>query len=325
MARAAIIRRTGGPDVIAIEDIETGSPGPGEAKVRHEAIAVNFHDIYVRSGLYPVQHLLPLVLGAEASGVVLETGPDVTNVAPGDRVAYACRPYGAFSEERLIAADNLVKLPDAIDFRTAASIMVKGMTAEYLLFRTHKVRAGDTILVHAAAGGVGQLLCQWARHLGVTVIGTARGSDKATIARDAGCTHVIDYSLEDFVTCVKEITGGTGVSAVYDSVGRDTFFGSLDCLSIRGHLVNFGQSSGPVEGFTVAQLSEKSLTLSRPVLFHYIATPAELADVSSHVFRMVQDGILKVKVNRTYPLEDAGRAQDDLEQRKTAGASVILP
>ncbi len=325
MGRVAIIRRTGGPEVIEIEEVSLGQPGPREAKVRHEAIAVNFHDVYVRSGLYPVEHLLPLVLGTEAAGVVVETGAEVQHVKVGDRVAYACRPYGSFSDERLIDADNLVKLPDSIDTQIAASIMVKGMTAEYLLHRTHRVRAGDTILVHAAAGGVGQILSGWARHLGATVIGTAGGPVKTAIAREAGCAHVIDYASENFVERVKEITDGAGVSVVYDSVGRDTFFGSLDCLAVRGHLVNFGQSSGPVESFTVAQLSPKSLTLSRPVLFDYIATPEELAEVAGNLFQVVGDGTVKVKVERSYPLEEAGRAQTDLEQRKTVGASVLLP
>ncbi|MET4808229.1 quinone oxidoreductase [Limibacillus sp. MBR-115] len=325
MGRAAVIRRTGGPEVIEIEEVTVGHPGPREAKVRHEAIAVNFHDIYVRSGLYPVQDLLPLVLGTEAAGVVLEVGADVDYLQPGDRVAYACRPYGAFSDERLIEADNLVKLPDVIDARTAACVMLKGMTAEYLLHRTHKVHAGDTILVHAAAGGVGQILCQWARHLGVTVIGTAGGPEKTAIARAVGCAHVIDYKAEDFVARVKEITQGAGVPVVYDSVGRDTFFGSMECLATRGHLVNFGQSSGPIEGFAVAQLSEKSLTLSRPVLFHYISTRAELEEVAGNLFSVIGSGVVTARVGHSYPLEEAGRAQAALEQRKTVGASILLP
>ena len=308
-----------------LEDVTVNDPGPSEVRVRHNAIAVNYHDIYVRSGLYPVDHLLPLVLGTEAAGVVMSVGRDVTNVKQGDRVAYACRPYGAFSEERLISVRHLVVLPEAIDTRIAAAIMVKGMTAEYLLHRTHRVQAGDTILVHAAAGGVGLILCQWARHIGARVIGTVGSSEKATLARNAGCDYPIEYRKEDFVKRVSQITGGKGVRVVYDSVGRDTFSGSLECLTVHGHLISFGQSSGSIENFKVAQLGTKSLSLTRPVLFDYIEERSNLEEISQHLFQLVAQGSIKVSVNQSYSLANAAQAQSDLESRRTTGSSLLIP
>lgn len=263
--------------------------------------------------------------GTEAAGIVEEVGPDIRHVQAGDRVAYACRPYGAFSQERLVPARHLVRVPAEISLRTAAALMVKGMTAEYLLHRTHRVQKGEAILVHAAAGGVGQLVCQWARALGAIVIGTAGGAEKTRLAAEAGCHHVIDYKHDDFVARVNEITGGKGVSVVYDSVGRDTFDGPLTCLAVRGHLVNFGQSSGPVPPVSLSVLSEKSLSLTRPVLFHYIDDRRELEEISGRLFDAVIRGHVTAHVNHVYALEDVAQAHADLEARRTTGAIVLIP
>lgn len=325
MSKAIRIRATGGPEVLVMEDADPGRPRAGEALVRHTAIGLNFIDVYFRTGLYPAPNGLPFTPGAEAAGVVTAIGEGVTAVKPGDRVAYV-GPPGSYAEERVFAAERLVRIPDAVDDRTAAAIMLKGMTAEYLLRRTFPVKRGDVILFHAAAGGVGLMAGQWAKHLGATVIGTAGGADKAALAQAHGYDHVIDYRSQDFVAEVRRITGGKGCDVVYDSVGKDTFPGSLDCLKPRGMWVSFGQSSGPIPPFNMAVLSQKgSLFATRPSLFAYIATRSELLESAEALFDVVGRGIVKIAVNQTYPLADAARAHADLESRRTTGASVLLP
>lgn len=322
MAEAVMLRETGGPEVLRAETITIASPGPGEARIRQTAVGVNFHDCYVRSGLYKTLRL-PGVPGLEAAGVVEAVGPDVANVRPGDRVAYFSAAYGGYASERLIKAELLVKLPDAIDDRIAAAIMVKGLTAHLLIHRVHPVKAGDRVLVHAAAGGVGLLLCQWAHHIGAEVIGTVGSPEKAAIARRHGCTHAILYRSEDFVSRVREITGGKGVAVAYDSVGRDTFMGSLECLGMLGHLVNFGQSSGPVEPFAVARLSAKSNTVTRPMLFHYTTDTATRDAMAAELFAAIASGTIKADAPRSYRLAEAAEAHRALEARETTGAVVL--
>lgn len=325
MNKAIRIHEVGGPQAMAFEDFPCGEPGPGEALVRHTAIGVNFIDVYFRTGLYPAPNGLPFTPGAEAAGVVEAVGPGVDAVKPGDRVAYV-GPPGAYAQRRVFPAGRLVKIPDAIDDRTAAAILLKGMTAEYLLRRTFPVKAGDTLLFHAAAGGVGLIAGQWARHLGATVIGTAGGPDKVALARANGCDHVIDYRSQGFVAEVKAITGGGLCDVVYDSVGKDTFPGSLDCLKPRGMFVSFGQSSGPIPPFNLALLSQKgSLYATRPSLFAYVATREELVASAEALFDVVAKGIVRIAVNQTYPLAEAARAHADLEARRTTGASVLIP
>lgn len=324
MANVIMLRETGGPEVLHLETATVGSPGPGEVRIRQTAVGVNFHDCYVRSGLYKTLRL-PGIPGLEAAGIVEEVGPGVTTLRPGDRVAYFSAAYGGYASERLIRADALVRLPDAIDDRTAASIMVKGLTAHMLLHRVHQVRPGDRILVHAAAGGVGTLLCQWADRLGAEVIGTVGSPEKAEFARRHGCRHTILYREEDFVARVREITGGRGVAVAYDSVGRDTFLGSLDCLAMLGHLVNFGQSSGPVEPFAVARLSARSNSVTRPMLFHYTADVATRDAMAADLFKAIAEGIVKVEPARTYPLAEVADAHRALEARVTSGAVVLMP
>ena len=322
MAEAIMLRESGGPEVLRTETVTIAEPGPGEARIRQTAVGVNFHDCYVRSGLYRTLRL-PGIPGLEAAGVVEAVGPGVTTVRPRDRVAYFSAGYGGYASERLIKADLLVRLPDAIDDKTAAAIMVKGLTAHLLVHRVHPVKAGDRILVHAAAGGVGLLLCQWASHIGAEVIGTVGSPEKAEIARRHGCKHTILYRSEDFVARVREITGGKGVGVAYDSVGRDTFMGSLDCLGTLGHLVNFGQSSGPVEPFAIAKLSAKSNTVTRPMLFHYTADPATRDAMASQLFAAIAAGTVRVEPPRAYPLADAAEAHRALEARETSGAVVL--
>ena len=322
MAEAIMLRETGGPEALRSETVTIAAPGPGEARIRQTAVGVNFHDCYVRSGLYKSLRL-PGIPGLEAAGVVEAVGSGVTKVRPGDRVAYFSAAYGGYASERLIKADLLVKLPDAIDDRTAAAIMVKGLTAHLLIHRVHPVKAGDRILVHAAAGGVGLLLCQWARHIGAEVIGTVGSPEKAEIAKRHGCTHTILYRSENFVARVREITGGKGVAVAYDSVGRDTFMGSLDCLDMLGHLVNFGQSSGPVEPFAIARLSAKSNTVTRPMLFHYTADVATRDAMAAELFSAIASGTVRVEAPRCYPLAEAAEAHRALEARETTGAVVL--
>jgi NADPH2:quinone reductase len=323
--KAIVVSKHGGPEVLEWRDHEVGNPGPGEVRVRQEAVGLNFIDVYFRTGLYPAPQGLPLVPGNEAAGVVTAVGEGVSLFKEGDRIAYA-GPIGAYAQERVIEAAKIVKVPDDIALDVAASMMLKGMTAEYLLRRTYDVKPGDTILYHAAAGGVGLIVGQWAKALGATVIGTVGSSEKAELASANGYDHVINYRTEDFVERVREITGGKGADVVYDSVGKDTFPGSLDCLRPRGLWASFGQSSGPIEPFNIGILSQKgSLYATRPTLFTYIATRPELEASASALFDMVSRGVVKIDINQRYPLAEAAQAHSDLEGRKTTGTTVLLP
>jgi NADPH2:quinone reductase len=324
MPHAIRIHQTGGPEVLRWEEVAIGAPAAGEAQVRHEAVGLNFIDIYHRSGLYPLP--LPSGLGLEGAGVVEDVGSGVTDLAPGDRVAYAGGPPGAYAEVRNMPADRLVKLPAAIDCRTGAAMMLQGMTAQYLLRRTYRVQPGETILVHAAAGGVGLIVCQWAKALGCTVIGTVGSDEKAALARAHGCDYPIVYTRENFVERVREITRGEGVPVVYDSIGRDTFQGSLDCLRPLGMMVTFGNASGPVPPVDTLELSRRgSLYLTRPTLFTYAAKRSDLLQMAGELFEVVQSGRVKIEVGQTYPLREAARAQEDLAARRTTGSSILLP
>jgi NADPH2:quinone reductase len=323
MTKAIRIHQTGGPEVMTWEEVEIPPPGPGQVLLRQTAAGVNFIDVYHRSGLYPVA--LPTVLGMEGTGVVEAVGADVVEVRPGDRVAYANPPVGSYAERRLMPAHRLVVLPSDIPDTQAAGMMLKGMTAQFLLRRTHRVVAGETILVHAAAGGVGLLLCQWAHHLGATVIGTVGSDDKAALAKAHGCSHPILYTREDFVARVKAITGGAGVDVVYDSVGQTTFAGSLDCLRPMGLMVSFGQSSGAVPAFEPGLLAAKgSLFFTRPSLMTYTAQRADLVSSAAELFEVVRNGSVRIEVGHTYPLAEAARAHRDLEGRRTTGSSVLI-
>ena len=323
MPHAIRLYKTGGPEVLVSEEVEVGKPGPGEARIRHTAVGLNFVDIYYRKGVYPVQ--LPSGLGGEGAGVVKEVGSGVADLKPGDRVAYGNAPLGAYAEERLIPADRLIKLPDAIDDKTAAAMMLKGLTVQYLIRQTYRVKAGETILLHAAAGGVGLILDQWATHLGATVIGTVSTDEKAKLAKAHGCAHAIIYTREDFVKRVDEITGGKKVPVVYDSVGKDTFLKSLDCLAPLGFAVLFGQSSGNIEPLNLGLLAQKgSLYVTRPTLNTYAARRDNLIAMAKELFDVVLAGAVKIEVNQTYPLKDAAKAHADLEARKTTGSTVLL-
>ena len=323
MSRAIRIHEYGGPQVLKWEKAEIGAPGPGEIKLRQTAIGLNYIDIYMRTGLYP-QPSLPFIPGMEGAGVVTEIGEGVRDLKIGRRVAYAGQ-VGAYAEERLIAADRVVKIPAGITDRTAAAIMLKGMTAQYLLRRTYKVGRGTTLLFHAAAGGVGLIACQWAASLGATVIGTVGSSGKALIARAHGCAHVINIREEDVVAKVKEYTKGEGVDVVYDSIGKDTFPTSLDCLKPLGMWVSFGQASGPVPPFNITLLSQKgSLFATRPSLADYVGTRKDLVATANDLFDAIAKGTVKIAVNQTYPLAEAAQAQGDLEARLTTGSTVLL-
>ena len=324
MATAMIMHEAGGPDVLRLEDITVGEPGPGQVRLKQTAIGVNFHDIYVRSGLYQTL-TLPGIPGLEAAGVVEAVGEGVTAFAAGDRVAYTSGNYGAYADQRLIDAGRLVRLPDDIDDVLVAGMMVRGLTARILLTDVFPVREGSIILVQAAAGGVGQLLCQWARHLGATVIGTVGSQDKAERARRHGCHHVILYREQNVVDTVKQLTDGRGVDVAYDSVGKDTFYDSLACLAPRGHLVNFGQSSGPVEPLAMPRLAAGSFTVVRPMLGHYTADPADRDAAADAFFQALRDGILTPDDPVRYALQDVGQALDDMEARRTHGAVVLIP
>ena len=325
MSKAIRIHAHGGPEVLAYEDAEPGQPGEGQILIRHTAIGLNFIDVYHRSGLYPPPGGFPLIPGGEAAGVVLAPGAGVDWLKPGDRIAYAVN-VGAYAEQRVIAADRVVKVPDGISDEQAAAMMLKGMTAEYLLRRTFPVKAGDTILYHAAAGGVGLILGQWAKHLGATVIGTASSADKIELARAHGFDHVINYKEQDFVAGVAALTGGKKCDVVYDSVGADTFPASLDCLRPLGMFVSFGQSSGPIPPFSMSLLAQKgSLYATRPTLFVYNARREDLVKSAEALFDVVKSGAVKIEINQRYALKDAGKAQADLEARKTTGTTVLIP
>jgi NADPH2:quinone reductase len=314
----------GGPEVLRMEAVTVNHPKAGELRIRQTAIGVNFHDIYVRSGLYRTL-ALPGIPGVEAAGIVEEIGPEVVGFLPGDRVAYTTAQYGAYAQERLIAAKDAIVLPDSVSDRLAAAIMVKGMTAQLLVRRVHPVRPGEWMLVHAAAGGVGRLLCQWGRHLGATVIGTVGSEEKAEVARRCGCHFVINYGRENFVATVREITSGKGVNVVYDSVGKNTFFGSLDALAMFGHLVHFGQSSGPVDPFPVSMLSAKSTTVTRPMCFHYVADRTILEQTAADLFEALIKGFVTVEGIKDYALTDVAQAHQDLEGRRTIGSVILMP
>ena len=323
MPHAIRIYEIGGPEKMRWEEVQVGSPGPGEVRVRNTAIGLNFIDTYQRSGLYPLP--LPFTLGMESAGVVEAVGPKVKEFKIGDRVAYA-QPIGSYAEICLRPVARLVKIPAGIDDQIAAAIMLKGMTAWYLVKRTYKVRKGDTILVHAAAGGVGQILCQWAKSLGATVIGTVGSDEKAVLAKKAGCKHVIVTSKEKFVERVKAITKGAGVPVVYDGVGKDTFMDSLDCLAPFGMMVSFGNASGAVTQFNPGVLAQKgSLFLTRPTLFTYTAKRADLLKAAQDLFSVVKKKAVRISINQTYPLREAAQAHRDLEARKTTGSTVLLP
>ncbi len=324
MATAMIMHEAGGPDVLRPETVTVGEPGPGQVRLKQTAIGVNFHDIYVRSGLYQTL-TLPGIPGLEAAGVVDAVGEGVTAFAAGDRVAYTSGNYGAYADQRLIDAGRLVRLPDDIDDGLVAGMMVRGLTARILLTDVFAVGEGNTILVQAAAGGVGQLLCQWARHLGATVIGTVGSEEKAERARRHGCHHVILYREQNVVDTVKQLTDGRGVDVAYDSVGKDTFYDSLACLAPRGHLVNFGQSSGPVEPLAMPRLAAGSFTVVRPMLGHYTADPADRDAAADAFFQALRDGVLTPDEPVRYALQDVGQAHDDMEARRTHGAVVLIP
>ena len=322
MTHAIRIHQHGGPEVLKWEAVEVAAPGVGEVRLRQTAVGLNYIDVYQRTGFYP--NPTPFVLGLEAAGVVEAIGADITQLKVGDRVAYATGPIGAYAQARTMPADRLVKVPDGISDPQAAAMMLQGMTVEYLLRRTYQVKRGDTLLIHAAAGGVGLILCQWAKHLGATVIGTVSSDDKAALARSHGCDHPIVYTREDFHTRVMEITHGAKVPVVYDSVGRDTFNKSLDCLAPLGVLALFGQASGPVPPFDLGVLAQKgSLFVTRPTLFTYTAKRADLEASANALFAVVQSGAVKIEVNQTYPLCEAATAHRDLEARKTTGSTVF--
>ena len=318
------IHQTGGPEVLQFESSTIGDPGPGEVRLEQQAIGLNFIDVYHRTGLYPVPGL-PAVIGMEGAGIVDAVGPGVSDLKYGDRVAYA-GILGGYAERRLIPADRLVKLPDEVSFEQAAAMMLQGMTVQYLIRRTYRVKKGDTVLLHAAAGGVGLIACQWLRQIGATVIGTVGSEQKAQLAQAHGCHHTINYRQEDFTQRVRELTGGEGVPVVYDSIGKDTFMGSLDCLAPLGVMVSFGNASGPVSPFDPGILAQKgSLFLTRPVLMTYIAKREDLLATARELFLAVTSGAVHIEVNQRYPLKDVAQAHRDLEARNTTGSSILLP
>ncbi len=324
MSKAIRMRQQGGPEVMQWEEVEVGDPGPGQARVRHRAVGLNYIDVYHRNGLYKLD--VPSGLGMEGAGVVEAVGAGVTNVKAGDRVAYAAPPVGAYAEVRNIPADRLLELPEQLSFEQGAAMMLQGMTAQYLIKRTFKAQPGMTVLWHAAAGGVGLIACQWLKALGVTVIGTAGSEEKAELARAHGCAHVILYRHENFTERVKEITGGKGVPVVYDSVGKDTFMGSLDCLQPLGYMVSFGNASGAIPPFDTGMLAAKgSLYLTRTTLVTYTAKREDLVATAKDLFDTVISGKVKIEINQRYALKDAVQAHRDLEARKTTGSTIFLP
>ncbi|NKC14962.1 MAG: NADPH:quinone reductase [Gammaproteobacteria bacterium] len=325
MARAILIREVGGAEVMVMEQVEVGAPGAGQVRIKHSAIGLNYIDVYFRTGLYPAPHM-PFSPGLEAAGEVLEVGPGVSEVAVGERVAYAAPPIGAYAEERLMQADRLVKIPPGVSEEQAAAMMLKGMTTQYLLRSTYRVKAGDTIVFHAAAGGVGLIACQWAKALGATVIGTVGNEAKAELARAHGCEHPVIYTRENLLDRVMEITDGAGVPVVYDSVGKDTYEASMDCLAPRGMMVSFGNSSGPAPVVDPGLLSAKgSLFFTRPTLMTYTAKREDLVASAAELFDVVASGQVAIEVHRTFPLAAAADAHRALEGRQTTGSTVLMP
>lgn len=324
MVKAIQFHSTGGPEVLQWEEVTVGDPGPGEIRVKHTAIGLNYIDTYHRTGLYPLP--LPHGIGMEGAGHVTAIGNGVTDLAVGDRVAYAGPPPGSYTEERLMAASTAVKIPNGVDNETAAAMMLKGMTAQYLIRQTYPVKAGDTILIHAAAGGVGQIVCQWAKSLGATVIGTVGNDEKAEMVRALGCDHPIVYTREDFVEKVMDITAGAKLPVVYDSVGQDTFMRSLDCLQPLGTMVSFGQSSGAVPPLDLGIFAQKgSLFFTRPTLMTYTANRADLLAMTDDLFTVVQNGTVKIAIDQRFALQDARAAHEALEGRQTTGSTILLP
>jgi len=324
MAKAIMIDQFGGPDVMQWRDIELGEPGPDRVRVRHSAIGLNFIDTYHRSGMYPLE--LPACLGTEAAGVVEALGAGVESVAVGDRVAHVGVPPGTYCEQRIYAAERLVQLPDSISFETAAAAMLKGLTAWYLLRRSYPVQSGDTVLMYAAAGGVGSIASQWATSLGARVIGVVSTEQKAELARANGCAGIVRSDDPAFVEAVRDLTGGAGVAAVYDSIGKDTFFQSLDCLRTHGTMVTFGNASGAVEPFAPLELARRgSLFVTRPVLFDFLRERADLLAASGELFDLIERETISIRINQTYPLRDAAQAHRDLEARRTTGSTVLIP
>ncbi len=319
---AVVLREPGGPDALKWEEVEVPDPGPGEVTLRHTAVGLNFVDISQRRGTYPAMPALPAVLGMEAAGVVEAVGDGVADYAVGDRVSY-CMVVGSYAQARTMSTDRLNKLPDAIPDEVAAACTLRGLTAHYLLHDSYAVRPGDTVLVHAAAGGMGLMLCQWAKHLGCTVLGTVGSDDKAAIARDHGCDHPIVYTRDDFAAAVMDLTGGRGVNGIYDAVGKDTFEKGIGCLAERGHIVSYGQASGPLDPLDLAVLTPKSLTITRGGLVMYTKDPVERAERAKALWDRIADGTLKVEINQRYPLEDVGRAHADIEARKTTGSTIL--
>ncbi|MBU9615260.1 quinone oxidoreductase [Burkholderia multivorans] len=324
MPKAIRYDRPGGPDVMKWVDVEVGAPHAGEVRIKQHAVGLNYIDVYFRTGLYPQP--LPAGLGMEAAGEVTAVGEGVGALKVGDRVAYVAQPPGAYAQERVLSAERVVKLPDGIGYDDAASVMLQGLTAHYLLRRTYPVKAGDTILIHAAAGGVGLLVCQWAKALGATVIGTVGSDEKAELAKAHGCDHPIVYTRENFTQRVKEITNGAGVPVVYDSIGKDTYIGSLDCLAPLGYFVSFGNASGPLPPIDSKEFSSRgSLFFTRPTLFSYIAKRADLESAAAELFDVILSGKVKTSINQRYPLAEVGRAHADLEARKTTGSTILVP
>lgn len=324
MSKAIRIFENGGPEVMQWVDVEVGEPGPGEIRIRQEAVGLNYIDVYFRTGLY--KQPLPGGIGMEGAGVVEAVGPGVTHLRAGDRVAYAGRPTGAYAQVRVMPADIVVKLPDDISFEQAAAMMLQGMTVQYLVRDTYRVQPGDTVLLHAAAGGIGLIASQWLKALGATVIGTVGNDDKAALARAHGCDHTVVYTRESFLDRVKEITGGKGVAVVYDSIGKDTFNGSLDCLAPRGTMVSFGNASGPVPPVDISVLGAKgSLKLTRPTIMTYVTQRDLLEPMAAELFDIVRSGKVKIEVRQRYPLSEVAQAHRELEARKTTGSTVLLP
>ncbi|EKS9916219.1 quinone oxidoreductase family protein [Burkholderia multivorans] len=324
MPKAIRYDQPGGPDVMKWVDVEVGAPQAGEVRIKQHAVGLNYIDVYFRTGLYPQP--LPGGLGMEAAGEVTAVGEGVGALKVGDRVAYVAQPPGAYAQERVLSAERVVKLPDGIGYDDAASVMLQGLTAHYLLRRTYPVKAGDTILIHAAAGGVGLLVCQWAKALGATVIGTVGSDEKAELAKAHGCDHPIVYTRENFTQRVKEITNGAGVPVVYDSIGKDTYIGSLDCLAPLGYFVSFGNASGPLPPIDSKEFSSRgSLFFTRPTLFSYIAKRADLESAAAELFDAILSGKVKTSINQRYPLAEVGRAHADLEARKTTGSTILVP